>query len=51
MSETKVLSHEAESLQRKRLNTINALKRRYVAPLTASSNRQTAPTSPESIRT
>ena len=34
MSEMKVLSHEAESLQGERLGTINALKRRYVALLT-----------------
>ncbi|MCH6547100.1 MAG: TetR family transcriptional regulator [Gemmatimonadetes bacterium] len=34
MSEMKVLSHEAKSLQGERLDTINALKRRYVALLT-----------------
>ena len=34
MSEMKVLSHEAKSLLGERLDTINALKRRYVALLT-----------------
>ncbi len=34
MSEMKVLSHEAESLQGERLEAVNELKRRYVALLT-----------------
>ncbi len=50
MSERKVLSHEAESLQGERLDAVNALKRRYVALLTALVTQRTAPTSP-SIRT